>query len=101
MYGRQTELKPDILQYIRDLAHVRLLSPYALGETWPSEYRAATVYYDLPPSTASHDTGNHLTTIAVPPLADLAVKPAVDHALATGDVNGILEILCFLVKQHL
>ncbi|KAJ7146261.1 hypothetical protein C8R44DRAFT_599276 [Mycena epipterygia] len=67
-----------VLEKIEALRDVRLMTLDVLAEAWPNEYESSTT---IP--SAVEDT----TPASFPNLADLSLKPAVEHGVQTGETE--------------
>ncbi|KAK7440622.1 hypothetical protein VKT23_016970 [Stygiomarasmius scandens] len=86
---------------IEVLDGVRNLSARELAEVWPDEYLA---FINPGPTSENVDakTQNQATQgQTIPSLADLAIAPALDHALATDDIEQLEEMIWMPGKADL
>ncbi|KAJ7146263.1 hypothetical protein C8R44DRAFT_10800 [Mycena epipterygia] len=64
--------------HVKSLRDERLMTLDVLAEAWPSEYTF---------STTTPSTVEDATPVSVPSLADLALKPAIEHGLQTDETE--------------
>lgn len=90
----------DVLRVIATLDGEKMVTQEMLAEAWPSEYQAKLekLRAKAEQSTPSEDTAAPAT---IPSLADLTMRPAVSHALETGDATQIEEMLWMPGKAKL
>jgi hypothetical protein len=88
----------DVLSTFQALDGERLVNPEALKEAWEEEYRGCIAPWLSKAKATSQPSAS---TPIVQPLADLTVKPAVDHALKMGDASGVLQIMWLPGKKRL
>ncbi|KAJ6599201.1 hypothetical protein DFH09DRAFT_28564 [Mycena vulgaris] len=80
------ETEEDVQQKIESLRDERIMTLDVLAEAWPTEYKSST-------STSAEDPAP--SSNPIPSLADLALKPAVEHGIKT-DGTEELEGLVWL-----
>lgn len=101
----EAEFHAVIVCLIRRLRKTRLINLSMLVEAWPTEYTAAYEEFIAEktefttPAPPAIDDSTHWQVI--PSLADLTVKPAVEHALNLGDVDDIKQLIWLPGKAKL
>ncbi|KAJ7781350.1 hypothetical protein B0H16DRAFT_617226 [Mycena metata] len=73
------ETEEDVQKRIDALSGERLMTLDMLAEAWPHEYSAAP--------NPTKDTAASNSSTAVPSLADLTLRPAVEHAIKVGETE--------------
>ncbi|KAJ7699973.1 hypothetical protein B0H17DRAFT_271998 [Mycena rosella] len=81
------ETEEDVQKKIDSLRHERMMTLDVLVEAWPREYRPSVQTLVEDPAPAS--------TNSIPSLADLTLKPAVEHGIQTGETDE-LEALVWM-----
>lgn len=79
----------DVIRTIELLDGERLVTLEMLAEAWPSEYEKSLGVTSAKPSAGEPGADR----VDIPSLADLAIKPAVEHSLQVGDTNDIEQLL--------
>ncbi|KAF8165997.1 hypothetical protein B0H34DRAFT_649747 [Crassisporium funariophilum] len=70
----------SVLATLQPFESSSLISSHMLAETWPGEYKAKIS------TNLAATSSDLLTPVGVPSLADMAIGPALHHALQTGEI---------------
>ncbi|KAJ7742508.1 hypothetical protein DFH07DRAFT_836669 [Mycena maculata] len=76
----------DVQEKIDSLRHERLMTLDVLAEAWPHEYKK-------PATTPSAVEDTAPASTAFPNLADLSLKPAVEHAIQVGEIEELERLV--------
>ncbi|KAJ6599168.1 hypothetical protein DFH09DRAFT_1389279 [Mycena vulgaris] len=86
------ETEEDVQQKIESLRDERIMTLDVLAEAWSTEYKSSTPTSAKDPAPASEP---------FPSLADLAVKPAVEHGIQTGETEELEGLVWLPGKARL
>ncbi|KAF7352889.1 hypothetical protein MVEN_01256200 [Mycena venus] len=84
------ETEEDVQKKIDALRDERLMKLDVLVEAWPREYKSSVP--TEPAEDATTDTPG-VASNPVPSLADLSLKPAIEHGLETGETEGLEDLV--------
>ncbi|KAF5338855.1 hypothetical protein D9758_015579 [Tetrapyrgos nigripes] len=84
-----------VLEAVRALEGVRVITSGMLAEAWPREYKANA---GVTKATSSNSTGNAASELQaevdlVPSLVELSISPAVERSLSTEDTSELEEMV--------
>ncbi|KAF8211219.1 hypothetical protein K438DRAFT_1663649 [Mycena galopus ATCC 62051] len=84
------ETEEDVLKKIDALRNERLMALDVLAEAWPQEYECNA------PADSTENTESDSTLASkpvIPSLADLSLKPAIEHGIQTGETAELEELV--------
>ncbi|TFK70017.1 hypothetical protein BDN72DRAFT_819442 [Pluteus cervinus] len=89
-YPLGSEESQEGLVFARALDDIPLVPIQHLAEAWPTEFRAREKDES---ARVDNESVNDMTPNIVPPLADLVLRPALEHLLRNDDEDGLLRLL--------